>query len=188
MFVANHRDILLDAAVLQVLLFENGIDTSEITFGSNLMQGSLVVDIGKMNKMFRIMRGGTVKEFYKNSTEVSSYMRYAIMQKKQSVWIAQRNGRTKDGADKTDMAVLKMFALSSDKPFFENAGIVHLPLSGQQVLSSSGHDPGCAACHPVRPRPREGVPRQSRQVGDDGLLGGWPPRHDVGGVQQRQLP
>lgn len=120
MFVANHRDILLDAAILQILLFENGLDTSEITFGSNLMQGSLVVDIGKMNKMFRIMRGGTVKEFYKNSTEVSSYMRYAIMQKEQSVWIAQRNGRTKDGADKTDMAVLKMFALSSDKPFVEN--------------------------------------------------------------------
>ena len=120
MFVSNHRDILLDAAILQVLLYENGVDTSEITFGSNLMQGSLVVDIGKMNKMFRIMRGGTVKEFYKNSTEVSSYMRYAILQKKQSVWIAQRNGRTKDGADKTDMAVLKMFALSSDKPFFEN--------------------------------------------------------------------
>ena len=120
MFIANHRDILLDAAILQVLLFENNIDTSEITFGSNLMQGSLVVDIGKMNKMFRIMRGGTVKEFYKNSTEVSSYMRYAILQKKQSVWIAQRNGRTKDGADKTDMAVLKMFALSSDKPFFDN--------------------------------------------------------------------
>lgn len=120
MFVANHRDILLDAAILQILLYENGLDTSEITFGSNLMQGGLVVDIGKMNKMFRIMRGGTVKEFYKNSTEVSSYMRYAILQKKQSVWIAQRNGRTKDGADKTDMAVLKMFALSSDKPFSEN--------------------------------------------------------------------
>ena len=120
MFVANHRDILLDAAILQVLLLEKGLDTSEITFGSNLMQGNLVVDIGKMNKMFRIMRGGTVKEFYKNSMEVSSYMRYAISQKKQSVWIAQRNGRTKDGADKTDMAVMKMFALSSDKPFFEN--------------------------------------------------------------------
>lgn len=120
MFIANHRDILLDAAILQILLFDHGIDTSEITFGSNLMQGQLVVDIGKMNKMFRIMRGGTVKEFYKNSMEVSSYMRYAILQKKQSVWIAQRNGRTKDGDDKTDMAVLKMFALSSDKPFFEN--------------------------------------------------------------------
>lgn len=120
MFIANHRDILLDAAILQILLFDNEIDTSEITFGSNLMKGDLVIDIGKMNKMFRIMRGGTVKEFYKYSTEVSSYMRYAILQKKQSVWIAQRNGRTKDGADKTDMAVLKMFALSSDNPFFEN--------------------------------------------------------------------
>ena len=122
MFVSNHRDILLDAAILQILLYENGLDTSEITFGSNLMQGGLVVDIGKMNKMFRIMRGGTVKEFYKNSTEVSLYMRYAILQKRQSVWIAQRNGRTKDGADRTDMAVLKMFALSSDKPFVENLG------------------------------------------------------------------
>ena len=53
-------------------------------------------------------------------------MRYAILQKKQSVWIAQRNGRTKDGADKTDMAVLKMFALSSDKPFFENMQELHI--------------------------------------------------------------
>ena len=126
MFIANHRDILLDAAILQILLLDNGIDTSEITFGSNLMKGELVVDIGKMNKMFRIMRGGTVKEFYKSSMEVSSYMRYAILQKKQSVWIAQRNGRTKDGADKTDMAVLKMFALSSDKPFFENMQELHI--------------------------------------------------------------
>ena len=126
MFIANHRDILLDAAILQILLLDNGMDTSEITFGSNLMKGELVVDIGKMNKMFRIMRGGTVKEFYKSSMEVSSYMRYAILQKKQSVWIAQRNGRTKDGADKTDMAVLKMFALSSDKPFFENMQELHI--------------------------------------------------------------
>ena len=126
MFIANHRDILLDAAILQILLLDNGMDTSEITFGSNLMKGELVVDIGKMNKMFRIMRGGTVKEFYKSSMEVSSYMRYAILQKKQSVWIAQRNGRTKDGADKTDMAVLKMFALSSDKPFVENMQELHI--------------------------------------------------------------
>ena len=126
MFIANHRNILLDAAILQILLLDNGMDTSEITFGSNLMKGELVVDIGKMNKMFRIMRGGTVKEFYKSSMEVSSYMRYAILQEKQSVWIAQRNGRTKDGADKTDMAVLKMFALSSDKPFFENMQELHI--------------------------------------------------------------
>ena len=120
MFISNHRDILLDAAILQTLLFDHGLDTSEITFGSNLMQGELVVDIGKMNKMFRIMRGGPIRDFYKNSIHVSSYMRYAITDKHQSVWIAQRNGRTKDGDDKTDMAVLKMFALSSDKEFVDN--------------------------------------------------------------------
>lgn len=120
MFISNHRDILLDAALLQLMLRKNNMETSEITFGSNLMQDSLVIDIGKINKMFRIVRGGNIRDFYKNSMEVSQYMRYAITQKKQSTWIAQRNGRTKNGDDKTEMAVLKMFAMSSKKPFVEN--------------------------------------------------------------------
>ena len=72
MFISNHRDILLDAAILQTLLFDKGIETTEITFGSNLMEGELVVDIGKMNKMFRIMRGGHIRDFYQNSMHVSS--------------------------------------------------------------------------------------------------------------------
>lgn len=126
MFVANHRDILLDAAILQVLLHEHGMDTSEITFGSNLMQGGLVTDVGKMNKMFRIVRGSTAHDFYRNSLEVSSYMRYAITKKKQSVWIAQRNGRTKDGADRTESAVLKMFSISSPLPFTDNLDELHI--------------------------------------------------------------
>lgn len=120
MFIANHRDILLDAALLQVILDKHQLDTSEITFGSNLMQGGLVIDIGKMNKMFRIVRGGSVHNFYRNSLEVSSYMRYAILEKHQSVWIAQRNGRTKNGNDHTEIAVLKMFSISSDKNFIDN--------------------------------------------------------------------
>lgn len=120
MFISNHRDILLDAALLQVLLHDNNLETSEITFGSNLMRGELVIDIGKINKMFRIVRGGNIKDFYHHSLEVSQYMRYAITEKKQSTWIAQRNGRTKNGDDKTEMAVLKMFAMSSKKPFVEN--------------------------------------------------------------------
>ena len=130
MFVSNHRDILLDAALLQILLLQNGLDTSEITFGSNLMKGDIVIDIGKINKMFRIERGGNIRTFYKNSLEVSRYMRYAITQKKQSVWIAQRNGRTKDGDDKTEIGVLKMFSLSSDKPFVENLSELNItPIS-----------------------------------------------------------
>lgn len=120
MFIANHRDIVLDSAFLDVILYEKGIDTCQITFGSNLMKGNLVVNIGKLNKMFRIIRGGNIKDFYKNSVEVSAYMRYAITELNDSVWIAQRNGRTKDGNDKTEVGVLKMFSLSSDKPFVDN--------------------------------------------------------------------
>ncbi|MBP7101901.1 MAG: acyltransferase [Bacteroidales bacterium] len=120
MFIGNHRDILLDSAILQILLRENALSTSEITFGSNLMTSQFVIDIGKMNKMFKIIRGGNIRDFYRNSMHVSSYMRYAITEKGQSVWIAQRNGRTKNGDDKTEMAVLKMFALSSNKSFIPN--------------------------------------------------------------------
>lgn len=120
MFISNHRDILLDAAILQIVLREHHLDTSEITFGNNLMKGDVVIDIGKLNKMFRIVRGGNIRDFYKNSMEVSAYMRYAIGVKKQSTWIAQRNGRTKNGDDKTEMAVLKMFTISSNKDFVDN--------------------------------------------------------------------
>ena len=119
-FIANHRDILMDAALLQIILRKHHLRTSEITFGSNLMKGDIVIDIGKMNKMFRIERGGTVHSFYRSSMEVSSYMRYALLEKGESTWIAQSNGRTKDALDLTEGAVLKMFSISSPKPFVEN--------------------------------------------------------------------
>ncbi len=120
MFVSNHRDITLDASILNTLLGKNGFQPAEITFGSNLMINQFVTDLGKISKMFRLVRGGNRRDFYKNSMEVSAYMRYAITQKHESVWIAQRNGRTKDGNDITDPGVLKMFSLSSEKSFLEN--------------------------------------------------------------------
>ncbi|MDR1552117.1 MAG: acyltransferase [Prevotellaceae bacterium] len=120
MFISNHRDITLDSAILQVIFYNNRFKTSEITFGSNLMLSQVVIDIGKLNKMFKIVRGGSAREVFQNSLNVSEYMRYAITQKGASTWIAQRNGRTKDGCDKTEIAVLKMFAMSSKKPFVEN--------------------------------------------------------------------
>lgn len=120
MFIANHRDILLDSAILQILLINNQMDTSEITFGSNLMKDDFIIDVGKINKMFKIVRGGNLRDAYTNSMKVSQYMRYAITEKKQSTWIAQRSGRTKDGNDMTEVAVLKMFSMSSKKPFIEN--------------------------------------------------------------------
>ncbi len=115
LFVSNHRDIMLDASLLQYILLTHGHETSEITFGANLMSSQLVIDIGKSNKMFRIERSGNLKEFYKHSQHCSEYIRYTLTQKRQSVWIAQRNGRTKDGNDLTDQGIVKMFGLS--KPF-----------------------------------------------------------------------
>lgn len=115
LFVSNHRDIVLDAAFLQVLLEDAGLPTSEITFGANLMEGQLVTDIGKSNKMFRVERPTTVssgREFLERSCYLSEYIRYTIVEKHESVWIAQRNGRTKDGDDRTDRGIINMFILS----------------------------------------------------------------------------
>jgi len=113
LFVSNHRDIMLDACLLQYVLYMNGHETSEITFGANLMQGQLVTDIGKSNKMFRVERpAGNPREFYKSSLRLSQYIRHVLTEKHESVWIAQRNGRTKDGIDKTDQGIIKMFGMS----------------------------------------------------------------------------
>ena len=111
LLVSNHRDIMLDASLLQNLLVDLGLQTSQITFGANLMMNPLVVDIGKSNKMFRVERGATPKEFYRLSLHLSDYIRHTI-QEGHSVWIAQRNGRTKDGNDKTDQGIIKMFGMS----------------------------------------------------------------------------
>ena len=113
LYVSNHRDIMLDASLLQYALYNNGFETTEITFGANLMSSPLIIDIGKSNKMFRVERpGGGAKEFYKSSLHLSEYIRYALLEKKQSVWIAQRNGRTKNGIDATDQGIIKMFGMS----------------------------------------------------------------------------
>ena len=112
LFVSNHRDIMLDASLLQSVLHVHGFDSTEITFGANLMCSQLVIDIGKSNKMFRVERGGNMKEFYQSSVHLSDYIRHVITEKKQSVWIAQRNGRTKDGNDMTDQGIVKMFGIS----------------------------------------------------------------------------
>ena len=116
LFVSNHRDIMLDASLMQNILTDNGFDTCEITFGENLMRGELVIDVGKSNKMFKVARPGTnAREFYRNSLLLSEYIRQTLTEKHQSVWIAQRNGRTKDGIDRTDQGIIKMFGMSQTK-------------------------------------------------------------------------
>ncbi|MBP5538899.1 MAG: 1-acyl-sn-glycerol-3-phosphate acyltransferase [Bacteroidales bacterium] len=115
LFISNHRDIVLDAAFLQVLLTDAHLPTTEITFGANLMQGEFITDIGKSNKMFRVERPTTVasaREFLLHSFHLSEYIRYTLLEKGESIWIAQRNGRTKDGDDRTDRGIVTMLMQS----------------------------------------------------------------------------
>lgn len=141
LFVANHRDIVLDSAILQMLLVDHGHETTEITFGSNLMINQFVVDFGKVNRMFKVERGGNKADLLDNSRKLSAYIRYAISTKKSSVWIAQRPGRTKNGNDKTETGLLKMFSLSGGKDFrksFAELNIVPVSISYE-------YEPCCAS-------------------------------------------
>jgi hypothetical protein len=116
LFVANHRDIVLDSAIMQLALVEADYKTSQITFGSNLMINQFVIDFGKLNKMFTIYRGGSKIQMYRNALLHSAYIRHVICDQKESVWIAQRNGRTKNGNDKTQSALIKMFIGTDKQP------------------------------------------------------------------------
>jgi hypothetical protein len=130
LFIANHRDILLDSAILQILLVEQGFKTTEITFGDNLMQGGFVNDFGKLNRMFTVIREGNNRELYEISQKLSTYIRHTLVEKNVSVWIAQRNGRTKDGSDMTQNGLIKMLNLSGGKNFTESVKQLNIvPLS-----------------------------------------------------------
>lgn len=111
-FVSNHRDIVLDTFLLQQIVHNIGMDSTHITFGANLMSDPWIVDIGKINKMFKVVRGGTPKQFYREMSLVSRYIRHIVTNMNQCVWIAQRNGRTKNGIDTTEVSLIKMLAMS----------------------------------------------------------------------------
>lgn len=140
LFIANHRDIVLDSAILQVILLDFGHETSEITFGSNLMTNQFIIDLGKVNRMFKVYRGGNRMELFRNSQLLSSYIRYTLTHKHTSAWIAQRNGRTKDGSDKTETGLLKMLNISGTCEFnesFSELNIIPLAISYE-------YEPCCA--------------------------------------------
>jgi len=120
LFVSNHRDIVLDSALLQLILYTLKLPTSEISFGDNLMSSDFIVDFGKSNKMFKVLRNANPRDFYNNSLLLSKYIRLAVSDRQSSVWIAQRNGRTKDGFDTTEQGILKMFDMSGSGRFVDD--------------------------------------------------------------------
>jgi len=115
LFISNHRDIVLDPLLLQSALYNEGFRTTEISIGSNLMSSQLVIDFVRSCKMYKIMRGENPRDFYKTSLHLSEYIRHTITQRSESIWIAQRNSRTKDGNDATAQGILKMFNMSGGK-------------------------------------------------------------------------
>ena len=108
LFISNHRDIVLDTMLLQYLLISLGRDTTHVVVGTNLFEMPLMSQLAKVNKMFGIDRGGNRMEYYRSLVEMSSYLRHLITELGESAWIAQRNGRTKDGIDRTDPALVHM--------------------------------------------------------------------------------
>jgi len=119
-YISNHRDILLDASILCILLVDNGYDTTEIAIGDNLLLADWIKDLVGLNKSFIVKRNLHKRQVLEFSMHLSKYIHYTICDKNQSIWIAQREGRAKDSNDRTQESVLKMLAMGSEKNFLKS--------------------------------------------------------------------
>ena len=130
-FVSNHRDIVLDSAFLDILLVKNGYPTTvEIGIGDNLLIYPWIKRLVRMNKAFVVRRSLTPHEMIKSSQLMSQYIHYAVNEKKENIWIAQREGRAKDSDDRTQESVLKMLAMGGKGNFAEQLSDLNiLPLT-----------------------------------------------------------
>ena len=114
-FVSNHRDIVLDSAFLDVLLIDNGYPTTvEIGIGDNLLIYPWIKRLVRMNKAFIVRRGLTPRAMLESSQLMSRYIHHAVTEKRENIWLAQREGRAKDSDDRTQEAVLKMLAMGGE--------------------------------------------------------------------------
>lgn len=139
LFISNHRDIVLDAAILNFIIFEQGMNTTQIAIGDNLLQYDWIVHTVKLNRAFIIKRNLAPRELMKASKKVSHFIRKSITEDKMSVWIAQREGRTKDGFDKTQDSVLKMLNMSNKKTIAEGFNELNIvPVSISYELEPCG--------------------------------------------------
>lgn len=113
-FVSNHRDIVLDSAFLCYVLQDNGLTTAEIAIGDNLLIKPWIRELVRVNKSFIVQRALTMRQMLLASAKLSKYMHFAITEKHENVWIAQREGRAKDSNDRTQESVLKMMSMGGD--------------------------------------------------------------------------
>lgn len=131
LFISNHRDIVLDSAFMNMLLFEQGIPTSQIAIGDNLMQHPIAASLFHLNKSFVVRRTGNPRELYASAIQLSRYVHETVTSGQDSVWIAQREGRAKDGNDRTQVSLLKMLLLAAQDtvPHLQQLRIVPLAIS-----------------------------------------------------------
>lgn len=115
LYISNHRDIVLDTCLINLTLFKYGLIRTASAIGDNLVQRPFVNALSKLTRNFMVKRGGTPRETLMSSKNLSEYVEHLLKKKNRSVWIAQRQGRTKDGNDVTEQGVLKMIALAAGK-------------------------------------------------------------------------
>lgn len=126
-FVSNHRDIVLDSAFLDKMLFDAGFGTTcEIAIGDNLLAAPWIEDFVKVNKSFIVRRSAGIKEMLANSRLMSEYMHYVMEQKHDNIWIAQREGRAKDSDDRTQQSILKMMAMGGEGSAIDRLVQLHI--------------------------------------------------------------
>jgi glycerol-3-phosphate O-acyltransferase len=133
LFISNHRDIILDTSLLNACLFDNGLVMTASAIGDNLVKKAFMNTLAKMNRNFLVLRGLSPRELLQSSKLLAEYIAQLLLRENRSVWIAQREGRTKDGNDATHPGVLKMLAMGSDEgnlmTYFKKIKIVPVSIS-----------------------------------------------------------
>lgn len=115
LFIANHRDIVLDSSSLQSYFFENHLSGTKTAIGDNLMTSPVFVELARINNMLLVVRSASIHDKIANLHLLSEYIHHSIFEEKESVWIAQRSGRTKDGYDKTQQGLIKMLSMAKKR-------------------------------------------------------------------------
>ena len=130
--MSNHRDIILDPAFTQIILYRNGLPMTQIAVGDNLLKDPTVELLIRSNRMIKVIRGISARELYLSSQLLSKYIRETVTGGTASVWIAQKEGRTKNGLDVTEQGLLKMFNMSGSGDFvkdFKELNIIPMSIS-----------------------------------------------------------
>ncbi len=132
LYLSNHRDIVLDTSLLNMTLIDNGLITTASAIGDNLVQKEFLMELSKLNRNFLVLRGQSPREMLMSSKLLSQYIKHLLVSDR-SVWVAQREGRTKDGLDKTQQGVLKMITIAKGKvplmEYLEALNIVGVAIS-----------------------------------------------------------